>query len=235
MATLTENEIIDIIYALYETDDEGWDTTSSEYVSARAFCNAAIREWERYNNTTWRELFTALQDSTQSSPTLAKTTTAGTYTYTCPTNFLRMSSWVRTQDGTEGTPIYWEVVSPEKISRYHESDQNFCWVTGSLKDGFTLHFNPEKTLTTGHTIHYEYYKQATLFTATTSTTEVSDPYFIVYYSLARILKNDGEDYSDERDTWKNLLENMRTTNLTGYFDINDPFSDSIVNDVGFGG
>lgn len=231
MAALTENEILDIVYSLYETDDDGWDTTSAEYLSARVFANAAIRKWENYNNTIWKELWTTLTASTQSSPTLVKTITAGTYAYTCPTNFRRPSSWVRTVD-TNSVATIWEVVKPERLGELTNSQEKWCYFTGNVKDGFVLNFNSEITLTTGDTINYEYYKYATLFTTTSSTTEVTDPYFIAYYVLARLLKNDGEDYREEQEFWRELLENMRTESITGYFGIDDPIP--TVNQYGFG-
>ncbi len=233
MAALTETEIILIIFELYEGDNTGWTSTSSEYISARAFCNAAIRKWERYDNTVWRDLFTTLTANTQSSPALVKTLTAGTYTYTCPTDFLRPCSWVRTVS-SGGTVTFWEVIPPEKVAKLDENSGYFCYFTGSVKDGFVLNFNSELTLTTGDTITYEYYKQATLLTATTSTTEVSDPYFIVYYVLARILKNDGEDYTEEEAQWKELLENMKTANMSGYFDVPNTVEDPLSGLAGFG-
>ena len=207
---LTENDIIDIVYNLYETDNEGWDTDSSEYLTARTYCNAAISRWEGYMNTTWRELWVKLSDAADGDTTL----TAGDYDYDCPTNFKRPSSWVR----TGATPQYWQVISPEKVAKYDGVSGYVCWFTGSAKDGFTLNFNPKMTLTTGDEIDYEYYKTATSFTATTSTTEMADPYFIVYYVLYRFLKNDGEDFTDDANQSEDLLDNMRTANMTGLFD-----------------
>jgi hypothetical protein len=231
MAALTEQEILNITYFLYETDDAGWDTTSAEYLSGRAFANAAIKRWENYQNTVWNELWTTLTASTQTVPTLVKTLTASTYTYTCPTDFRRPSSWVRTLDANNVETV-WEVVKPQQIATLGESHDNFCYFTGNTKSGYTLNFNPEVTLTTGHTINYEYYKNATQFAAITDTTEVPDPYYIVYYVLARFLKNDGEDYGEERSQWQDLLENMRTENITGYFGISDAIP--TVNKFGFG-
>jgi hypothetical protein len=49
-----------------------------------------------------------------------------------------------------------------------------------------------------------------------------------------LLKNDGEDYAEETGMWKDLLENMRVENLSGYFDINDPIKNSLFSDYGFG-
>jgi hypothetical protein len=227
MSALTENEIMDIVYTLYETDNTGWDTDSAEYLSGRAFGNAAIRLWERYKNSVWSDLWSTLTAAADGTKTL----TAGTYAYTCPTNFRRPASWVRTVD-TNGAATMWEVIKPQRVAELVDSQENWCYFTGSVKDGFTLHFNSEITLTTGDTINYEYYKTATLFTAITSTTEVSDPYFIVYYILARFLKNDGEDYGEEKQQWMELLDNMWTENITGYFGISD--SIPIVNKYGFG-
>jgi len=230
MAALTENEILDLVYTLYETDDAGWDSGSAEYLSGRVFANAAIRLWERYKNTVWSDLWVTLTNNTQSVPALVKTLTANTYTYTCPTDFRRPSSWVRTVSGGETT--LWEVIKPHQIASLNDSQDKFCYFTGNTKDGFVLHFNPNITLKTGDTINYEYYKNVSTFTTTTSTTEVPDPYFIVYYVLARFLKNDGEDYGEEKEQWIELLENMRVENLTGYFDISDPIP--TVNKYGFG-
>lgn len=229
MAALPEQEILNIVYSLYETDDENWDTTSSEYLSARVFANDAINKWRGYKNTEWKTLWTNLDDAADGD----KTTTAGDYSYDCPTNFLKPSSWVRTEDSGGGFTL-WKVISPHKIANLDTNEEYFCYFTGSEKTGFDLHFNPNKDLTTGDTIHYEYYKTPTKFTATTSTTEVPDPYFIVYYVVYRLLKNDGEDYREEKEQWMSLLDNMETENMSGLFDISDPFTESSELVGGFG-
>ena len=223
---MTENEVIDIVYSLYETDTTGWDTDSEEYLAARNFSNIAIARWEKYDNTTWRDLWGTLTDAADGTKTL----TAATYDYACPTNMIRQSSWVR----TGSTPQYWEVIDPKKVGDLQASKAYFCYFTGNIKDGYTLNFNPNITLTTGDTIYYEYYKAATTFTATTDETEMSDPYFIVYYVLARFLKNDGEDYSEEGNQADDLLENMRIANMSGYGGVPNPVTPSITNDSGFG-
>lgn len=228
MAALTEQQILNIVYSLYETDDTNWDTDSSEYLSGRVFANAAIVKWQNYNNTVWRELWGTLAAAADGT----KTITAGTYNYSTPTNFTRPSSWVRTTD-SNGSNTYWEVVSPEKVGKLADSKEFYCYFTGSVKDGFKVNFNPNITLTTGDTINYEYYKTASQFTTTTSTTEVPDPYFIVYFILARFLKNDGEDYGEEMDMADSLLENMRVANLTGYFDVPDQMEQSTSSGFGY--
>lgn len=223
---MTENSIIDIVYSLYETDDDGWDVGSDEYLAARKYCNTAIARWERYDNTTWRDLWATLTAAADGTKTL----TADTYDYTCPTNFLRPGSWVR----TGSTPQFWQVLPPEKVAEMDSSTAYYCYFTGNVKDGFTLNFNPELTLTTDDVIYYEYYKTATTFTAITSETEMADPYFIVFYVLARFLKNDGEDYSEEGNQADDLLENMRVVNMSSYQNIPNQIEQSITNNAGFG-
>lgn len=226
MAALTEQNIIDIVYSLYETDTTGWASTDEEYLAARKYANVAISRWENYDNTTWRELWGTLTDAADGD----KSTAAADWIYSCPTNFKRPGSWVR----TGSKPQYWEVISPEKAAQIGVDTNYWCWFSGNVKDGFKLNFNPNVTIydaAADNTIYYEYYKTATTFTTTSSTTEMADPYFIVYYVLYRFLKNDGEDYSDEANQSEDLLENMRTANMSGFHGIPNTIQ---INGQGFG-
>jgi len=51
---LSEQNIIDSIFSLYETDDDGWGVTSSEYLTVRVFINAGLK---RLGNETNLERF----------------------------------------------------------------------------------------------------------------------------------------------------------------------------------
>ncbi len=226
MAALSENDIIDIVYSLYETDTTNWSVTDEEYLAARKWANVAIRRWEFYDNTKWRELFVTLTDAADGTKTL----TASTYAYACPTNMRSPASWVRTLEGSNVT--FWKVIGSEQSASYANSNDKVCWFTGSLKAGFKVNFNSNVTLTTGHTIEYEYYKTATLFAAITDTTEVPDPYFIVYFILARFLKNDGEDNTEELQESDDRLETMRVANMSGVFGVPDDIDNTI--NIGFG-
>jgi len=226
MAALTEQEIINIIYSLYETDTTNWAVTDEEYLAARKWCNIAISRWEYYDNTAWSELWTTLAAAADGTKTL----TAATYTYACPTNMVKPSTYVRTGAGKQ----YWKVIKPKQVGDYALSDDYVCWFTGSIKAGFTLNFNSRLTLTTGHAIEYEYYKAASAFTAITSTTEMSDPYFIVYFVLARFLKNDGEDNVEELQEADDRLETMRVANMSGFGTQADNIEETIETNSGFG-
>ena len=229
---LSETTILGIVYSLYEGDTSGWSSTSDEYLSARVYANAAINRWEFYDQTNWHELWVSLDDA---ASTVTKTLTADTYTYTCPDDMIKPASWVRTEDSS-GNSTYWEVVQLTKVPSLVESDARFCYFTGNVKSGFTLHFNPNIDLTTGNTIRYEYYKTATTFTATSSTTEMSDPYFIVYFVLSRFYENDGEDgrASKAFQEAEGRLENMRTQNMLQVEGVADNIESTLGDQSGFG-
>ena len=216
-AQLDEQTILRIVYSLTEGDADGWETTSDEYLAARIYANAAIVKWEFYDNTVWRELWTTLTDASDGTKTL----TAGTYAYDCPTDMRRPGSFIRT-----GGTTFWDLIKVENLAKYADTNGKFCWFTGSVKAGFKLNFNPNEVLATGNLIEYEYYKQATTFTAITSTSEVPDPYFIVYYVLARIVKNDGEDNTEELQEADDRLETMRVANMSGYFDVENTIEET---------
>jgi plastocyanin len=225
----TENDILDHVYADYEGDDDGWEATDDEYLAGRKYANQGISMWENYDNTKWRELF-AKHSNTAS--TVTKTITAGTYTYTCSTDFREPVSYVRTV--RSGVSTYYTVFPVETIPVFDDESSLWVYFTGSPKDGYTLNFNPELTLSTGDTIQYEYYKSATTFTATTSTTEMRNPFFLVHYILWRMYKNDGEDGKarEEFQVAQQILEQMRTDNMQGLW--NQSFNISENADLGDG-
>ena len=223
---LSEQNIIDSIYALYETDDAGWGVTSSEYLAARVFINAGLKDWAM--RQTWRDLWSTLTTAADGTKTL----TAGTWAYDCPTNFSYPNSWVRTTTGTTNT--FWQVIPNEMIAKYSSNEGYFCYFTGNVADGFVLNFNSRKTLVTGHTINYEYYKIPTAYTATTIESEIPDPYYLVYYALARLLKNDGEDFTFELQTAREIMDRMEVNNIQGYWDISNHIEEPLNLGAGFG-
>jgi hypothetical protein len=157
----------------------------------------------------WKELFAEHADTASD---IVKTTTVGTYTYDTASDFVEPSSYVRTTD-VGGGHQYWKVIPPQQKALYVSSQDYICWFTGNGKDGFTLHFNPNVTLTTGDTINYEYYKTASNFVTTTSTTEMADDYFIVNYILAQFYKDEDVNlYKIHSDIANAKLNQMITKN-----------------------
>ncbi len=227
LAPLTESDLIDQIYSDYEGDATTWGSTSAEYLTARRYAKAAIIRWEFTEGVNWPELWVSLSAASDGT----KTTTAGTWAYSCPTNMRlppQPDQYVRLVDAG-GTSSYYKVIPLTKVEQMDNSTERFCYFTGNQKNGFTLNINSNITLTTGLTIKYEYYKRATYLTATTSTTEMSNPFFIVHYCLHRFYKNDGllAESQEELQIAENLLSEMKT-------DAFSVITDEVAGDYGFG-
>lgn len=224
MAILTEQEIIDNAYYLSEKSSELWDTDSDEYATARGLANIAINRWERYDQTKWAELLTPYGDASGVTTTI----TAGTYTYSAPSNTLYTpASFVRTTNSGGGITT-WQVI-PSKSRLLYQNTDRVCWFTGNPKSGFVLHFNSGVTLTTGDTIDYDYYKKATRLASTSGTTEVPDPDFLSYY-IAAHMAEEGID-PDFNNMAESRLEDMRVANLSTPFAVPN---DIVNSQAGFG-
>lgn len=204
MSTLTESQIIEFIYNAYENDSDTWSATDTEYLTARNLCNMAIRRWEYLEGTKWTELYTKLSSAVDGT----KTTTAGDYDVTCPTD-MRIPPEVGKYVRIGG--VEYVIVHPTKIDQLEDITGKFCYFTGSQKTGFTLNINPNITLSTGDTISYEYVKSATYFTAPASTTEMSNPMFIVHSVLHNLYRSDGllNESREELQVAENILQEMK--------------------------
>jgi hypothetical protein len=200
------------VYANYEGDVSDWASTDDEYLAARRFANQAVQMWEFYDNTKWRELF---KKHSATASDVVKTITAGTYAYTTSSDFRFPCSYVRTE--RSNTSTYYSVLPVEEIAPGDDNADRWVYFTGNAKDGHVLNFNSELTLATGDTLQYEYYKIATPFTASDTTTEMSNPMFIVHYILWRMYKNDGENGKalEEFQLAQQILEGMRVDNMEG--------------------
>lgn len=234
MSAQTENTILDYVYALLEGDDDGWSTSSDEYLAGRKYLNMAVNRWEFYENVRWKELWGTLADAADGTKTL----TAATYSYSCPTDFRFPGSWVRTVDSNSNS-TYFRVITPAKVAQEDDKGGKWCYFLGNPADGYTLNFNPELTLTTSDTIKYEYYKNASTYTTTSSTSEVPDYFYLVYSVLSRFYTLDGEDTEASKafQEAEARLEQMRVNNMLGLEGMPDPIEDvnfDIFDQDGFG-
>lgn len=220
ISPLTESEIIDQIYSTYEVDDTTWSSSDAEYLTARRLCKASIMRWEYLEGVRWNELFATLTAAADGT----KTTTAGTYTYGCPTD---MRVPPQPEDYVRINGEYYQVIPLSKVQQMKLSTDRFVYFTGSPKLGYTMNVNPNLTLTTSHVIEYEYYKTATYFTTPSSTTEMANPFFIVHDVLSKLYRGDGllTESRDELQIAENLLQEMKaeateliTDNTTGDVD-----------------
>jgi len=218
---MNEQDIINAVYFLVEVDSDPWQTTDDEYITARGLANIAINRWEKYENTTWNELITKLSDAVDGD----KTTTDGVFTYACPNNFVRPVSFVRIGDQL------FDVIPAEKIAEMKESGNSWVYFTGNPKDGYKLNINPNLIVKTA-SIEYEYYRKASLLEDPDDKTEMSDPYFIVYFVAAHMgdegLNGDFYQMSEAR------LEQMRSVNMSTPYGVSNDIITTLDSNNGFG-
>lgn len=219
LAPLTESDLIDLIYSAYENDNSTWSSTSAEYLTARNLSKSAIMRWAYVEGGMWDELFTTLTAAADGT----KTTTAGTYTYTAPTDMRippQPDDYVRVENSA-GASAYYRVIPLSKVQQLDDTSDHICWFTGNPKLGYTLNINSGVTLITGETILYEYYRNPTYLTTTTSTTEMTNPMFIVHYVLYRMYKSDGllNEAREELQMAEDLLDEMKAMNTSVYGDV----------------
>jgi len=220
---MQETDIIEAIYAAYENDNDTWDSTSAEYLTARILANMAIKRWAKLEGVRWNELYKELADATDGD----KTTLAGDASYGCPSDMM-IPPQVGEYVGIGGTTYVIEPIS--RLPQLKESETNFVYFVGNEKDGFDMKVNSNVNLTTGATISYGYWKKPTHLSTGTSENEMKDPMFIVHYVLSRFYKSDGllTESNQEMQVAEGLLDQMRTENTEVIGDELD------INDAGFG-
>ncbi|NCN41031.1 hypothetical protein GW916_07245 [bacterium] len=204
----TASDAITYLNSLYESDSSEPSSGDEDFTVWLSLLNIAINIWEQEEGVLWKELFVKLADAADGD----KTTSAGDTSYTCPTDFkFPASGYVWLGSGTNKTP--YKVLSQERIQVAENDSSNWCYF---LLDGSpTLEFNPNLTIPADYTISYNYYKNATKLTAGSSTFEMSDPMFAVYYALSELKKDEGDTSALSIATQK--LEGMRTRNFTPAF------------------
>jgi hypothetical protein len=205
MAAVITNltDIINNVNFLYNGSSTPPTSGEEDYLVWTGLANMAINIWENEEGVLWRELFVNLIDAA----TGTKTTTAGTYSYTVPTDFkFPVSSYVWFGSNYNKTPT--RIISPSELQLYENNTEGFGYFLGTK-----LWFNPNMTLTTGQTITYSYYKKATKLSSGSDVPEMSDPGFIVYYVLSELKKEEGDTSALTIATQK--LDAMKTLNEMG--------------------
>jgi hypothetical protein len=205
---MTLDQIVQAAYSIYEGDADTPASGEDEYTLATRYSNAAINMWYREGGMLWNELWVKLEDAATGD----KTTADGTLVYDCPTDFHFPGGHVRLVDAA-GVSKYFSVITQEKSQLFDQLSDSVCWFTGNPQDGYDLNFlnDPDGT----YTISYEYYKTPTELSATSDVPEMTDPYFIVWYVVWRLYKNDGQhDESNEaKDIWIGKLSQMKDQNI----------------------
>ena len=197
-------DLVSYTNTLYEADSTPPSSGDEDYTVWTALFNIAINLWESEEGVLWNELYTTLANAADGT----KTTTAGTYSYTCPTLIsFPASGYVWLGSGVNKTP--YKVIKPEELQLYENNSGDWCYFL--LDSAPTLEFNPNLTISTGQTINYSLYKKATKLSASTDVIQMSDPMFAVYYALSELKKEEGDTSAASIASQK--LEAMKTKNI----------------------
>lgn len=211
------DSFVDYVNTLYNTSSTAPTSGEEDYTVWTSLANVAVNVWENEEGYLWRELFVKLADAADGD----KTTSAGDYSYDVPTNFrYPASAYVWIGSGTDKTAV--KVIKQEEVQLYENNNELWCYF---LLDGSpTLEFNPNMNINGGYTISYNYYKYATKLTTGSSTFEMSDPMFAVYFALSELKKEEGN--AGELAMASQKFEAMKTKNTMPTWFQEDSFSTS---------
>lgn len=181
---MTEATIQKRIQILLNGDSDTPTSTGDEYLLRREIINQGIGVWEK--EAQWTELFAKLSDAADGDTV----TVASQAAYDCPTNFLFPVGYLRVET-TSSVYYPFKPLQSLQLIGTTDSTTKFCYITGNPQDGYDITIHPTPG-TAGYTITYEYYKTADLVTATTTVPEMSDPLFLVDYSLHHLRRRAGD-------------------------------------------
>lgn len=217
------DDAIEYLNTLFEADSTPPASGEEDYTVWTSLLNIGVDIWENEEGQLWKELFVKLADA----PDGAKTTVAGQTSYTTPALFrFPASGYVWLGTGTNKTA--YKVIPQEKVQLYENNSENWCYF---LMDATpTLEFNPNLSIEGGKTISYNYYKYATKLTTGSSTFEMADPFFAVYYALSELKKDEGDASPLTIATQK--LEAMKIKNIQPAWYQDNSLNDGI--EDGFG-
>ena len=188
--------------------------------------DTSINVWETEDD--WKELYTNLADAADGT----KITTASTSAYDTPTDFVRVVGYVRIDT------TYYPYYPPEKyqLIKSTDSSTSFYYITGNANSGFKVNIHPAPT-STGDTIIYEYYKSATLLTATTTKFEMADSQFAIYFALSKLYEQDGLSGESQKAFLEanSRLEKMKENNARTPFYQSNQIPDHDFHGRGVGG
>ena len=200
----TLDHFVTKLNTLLELDSDPPSSGDEDYTVWTELANIAVNIWEDEEGMQWGELFGKLADA----PDGTKTTTTAT-SYSVPSLFrYPASGYVWLGSGTNKTAF--KVIRQADIQLYeNDSAGRWCYF---LQDGSpTLEFNPNLTIESGQTISYNYYKYANALTTGASTFEMSDPMYAVFFALAVLTKEEGNQL------WLGIaeqkMEAMKTRNI----------------------
>lgn len=210
---MTFDQIWTAFYSQYRADADIPTSADDEYTVGLRLANEAINYWENYDNVYWKELFATLQTASTGAVT---TITTSTKTYAAPTAFKEAGGNVKVLDSNSYVIQTYPIIEPQE-AQFKDDNAEYAYFTQAVTGLFTLHINPAPTSTlNGKSIDYVYYKTATTFSTGSSTTEMSNPYFIVHRMLASQFRSARNPYySSAKADGENAIRIMQLQNNSG--------------------
>lgn len=198
------DDAIEYLNTLFEGDSTAPTSGEEDYEVWTSLLNTAINIWENEEGILWKELHTKLASAADGT----KTTSAGVYSYACPSDFNQPASgfvWL----GSGNQKKAYSVIPQEQVQLLENNSDDWCYF--NLDGSPTLEFNPNLTISGGDTISYNYYKYANKLSTGTSTFEMADPFFAIYYALSELKKDEGDTSALTIATQK--LDAMKIKNI----------------------
>lgn len=202
-------DLMDRINTLVSNDSDT-PTSSEDADEWQARLNLiyqAIGVWED-QDVLWNELWKTYTHGS----TLSGTTT---YALSSLTDFRFAGGYLRLT--LNGVTSYVPFIKPHQARTYIDAGKQAAYITGDDNEGYTLNLTWTPTAgdgTFGATVAMDYYKRATIPTATTDEVEMSSPGFIIFWVAAQkaLLEGQRNKYSVYDAQAVEVLDNMRTMN-----------------------
>ena len=180
----TLDDFVENMAVLYNSSSTEPESGEEDYTLWTYLANLATNVWENEEGMLWNELFVKLADAGSGDTTTA----AGDLSYSVPTEF-RFPAGGYVWLGSNTNKTAYKIIKQQDLQLYENDKGNWCYFLMDTTP--TLEFNPNLTFSTAQTINYAYYKYATKLTVGSSSFEMRDPMFAVYFTLAELKKEEG--------------------------------------------
>lgn len=210
---MNSDQLFAAYYTQYRVVAQIPNSADDEYIIWLSLANEAINRWANYDGTYWKELFTSpvLEDDTNNIE-------LGTIQYDAPDDFKEAGGFLKIIDSNGNTVRSYPIIEPQE-AQFKTDAAKYCYFSGNAVDGYTLNVNPAPdSAIDGMAMNYIYYKTPSLFTGSSSISEMTQPYFIVHRALANRFRGSRNPYyTSAKNDAEDILRTMQMDNNSGSF------------------
>jgi len=178
----SEADLQEIINTRYN-QEAGAPDDDEDSSLRRSLLNQFIQDWSRETGVIWEALRTNT-GALNTGATLVLST--GVTAYDAPDEFEKLAGKVYLYDASGNLKYRVPVVKASESGDYRGRQQLRAFVTGNPKDGYQINFTKVTSEMNGWTMVYDFQRTATLFTDADQYTEVPDPFFLAFMTLAEL-------------------------------------------------